>query len=501
MPSKPRITRRELVAAGVTGTALAAVPNAWAARLLDKTPRIGPGTFLDGVATGEPTANAVTFWSRLRTDRPRSGAELFVARDEQMKDVVRRTIVPTGQGIDGTLKARIGDLDPREEYFYQFVSGTDESPVGRTLTAPAAGSKENLRIISSSCQIYERGFFNALRDARTRVREPDLALMLGDYIYETASGPAAVRQDPIETTDLASYRAKFELYRSDPDLRELHRRIPMMHVWDDHDVSDNYNEPGAKRATAQQRNFAYRATFEWLPRMTMATERHRIYRRLAYGAMADVFLLDERQYREGDVDGRARRLLGEAQMKWLIDGLRASKATWKIIAQQVVVAQIPFGVGAQGQGVFNDDAWDGYREDRDRLLDAIDAANIDNVVFLTGDVHVFMANQLPTRFNELTYDRVAKPGVATEYVTGAVTNIGITQPERELQQQAPWNMQYDGLNKGYGVLQLGAKNLRTEFYGAPAYPTATTPVAMLQQFDQAEGTNQIERTTPASTGG
>lgn len=497
---KRTVTRRELVAAGVTGAALAATPNAWAARLLDKTPRIGPGEFLDGVASGEPTANAVTFWSRIRTDRPRSGAELFVARDPEMREVVRRTVVPTGDGVGGTLKARLGDLDPREEYFFRFVSGTDISPVGRTLTAPASGSNEELRIVSTSCQNYARGFYNALRDARTRVREPDLSLCLGDYIYETASNRASARPDPIVTTDLASYRAKYQLYRSDPDLRELHRRVPMMHVWDDHEVSDNYNEPDEKRATVQQRNLAYRVAFEWLPRMTMPSERHRIYRKLPFG-MADIFLLDERQYREGDVDTRAKALLGKTQMDWLIKGLRESTATWKIIAQQVVVAKIPIVVAVAGQGVTNPDAWDGYAADRNRLLDAIVAADIKNVVFLTGDVHVFMANQLPARFDETTYDRVGRPGIATEYVTGGVTNIGIPQPERELQVQAPWNMQYDGVNKGYGSLDLSSARLRTEYYGAPAYQTATVPVTMLQQFDQAVDTNQIVRNTPQSTGG
>jgi phosphodiesterase/alkaline phosphatase D-like protein len=91
------------------------------------------------VATGEPSSSAVTFWSRLDTDRLRSGARLVVARDEGLNQVVANTIVPTGRGINGTLKARIGDLDPREEYFYKWISGTDESPVGRTLTAPARG--------------------------------------------------------------------------------------------------------------------------------------------------------------------------------------------------------------------------------------------------------------------------------------------------------------------------------------------------------------------------
>ena len=493
---KTRITRREIVAAGATGAALAAVPNAWAARLLDKTPRVGPGAFLDGVASGEPSARAVTLWSRLDTDRLRSGARLVVARDSGMSDVVSTTVVPTGRAINGTLKARIGGLEPREEYFYQWISGTETSEVGRTLTAPARGSGERLKIAFSSCQNFPYGHFVPHRDALAE--GADLALFLGDYMYETAqNGP--VRDDPIATTDLAGYRAKYHLNRSDPALRELHRTIPMAHIWDDHEVSNNYNEQTEELASPQQRTFAYRVAFEWLPRMTMPGDRFRIYRRLPYGETLDVFLLDTRQYRTDagrvtdsttQTGGPGSPLLGRAQLDWLKRELRASTATWKVIAQQVVVAKIFY----IGKAVQNPDAWDGHQAERDELLDEIAGVTggppIDNVVFLTGDVHAYMANQLPRRFDQARFTSGADPSVATEYVGGSVTSPGI--PDAPLDPKTPWNLFYDGENRGYGVMDLRGDRLDTDFRGAAAFPDPSTPVTTLYSLTQGEGENRIE---------
>src|SRR4051812_3159435 len=100
-----RSTRRELIGAAAAGTAFAAVPPAWAKQILSSRAGVGPGSFVDGVASGEPTATAVTFWSKLTTSRPTSGARLIVAREEDMRRVLATAVVPTGRAIDGSLKA------------------------------------------------------------------------------------------------------------------------------------------------------------------------------------------------------------------------------------------------------------------------------------------------------------------------------------------------------------------------------------------------------------
>ena len=481
--SKLHVTRRELVVSAAATGAFAAVPPAWGKAVTPRRARVGPGAFRDGVASGDPSATAVTFWSRLSTGRPRSGARLVVARDPGMRKVEATAIVPTGRALNGALKARIGGLDPAREYYYAWESGTDVSPIGRTRTAPPRGSSQPLRIAFSSCQQYARGYFGAHADAAA-LPDVDLYLFLGDYIYERAVPRGDIRTDTINADSLRSYRRKYSLYRSDDALRELHRMHPTAHIWDDHEVANNYSNT-TPAPTAAQRNAGYRAAFEWLPRMTYARERHRIYKRLSFGRMADVFLLDERQYRTGHNDGQPQRMLGDAQMNWLIQGLRRSRATWKIIAQQVRLA--PFGDGRQM------DAWAGYPEDRARLLTAIEAAGIQNVVFLTGDQHVFMASVLSSDFEAMGEGR--RGAAATEYLGGSLTSPGADRDETKVRSESPWVVQYNGLQHGYARIDLSESALVMDYVACDvANPAA--PSIPFERFVQPVNSSLIERHAP-----
>src|SRR3954467_9683581 len=195
-------TRRELIGAAAAGAAFAAVPPAWAKRILSTRGGIGRGAFRDGVATGEPSATAVTFWSKLTTSRPTSGARLIVAKDEDMRHTVATAVVPTGRSIDGTLKARIGGLKPHSRYYYVWESGDDVSPVGRTQTLVPAGSTQPQRLAMASFQAYAFGYFRAHPAAPAQALA--LAVFLGDYIYEVKRppNPNEPRPDTIEATDL-----------------------------------------------------------------------------------------------------------------------------------------------------------------------------------------------------------------------------------------------------------------------------------------------------------
>ena len=354
-------TRRELIGAAAAGAAFAAVPPAFAKRLLSQRAGVGQGRFLDGVASGEPSTTAVTFWSKLTTARPSSGARLIVALDEGMRKVVATAVVPTGRSIDGTLKARIGGLKPHSYYYYVWESRDDASPVGRTRTLVPADSRIDQHLGLSSCQSYAHGYFRPHADAAAQ--DLDLYVFLGDYIYETRRPASATepRADPLDSNDLRSYRAKYRIYRSDEALRELHRVHPAVHIWDDHEVANNYTD-NRPAPSAAQRSAAYRVAFEWLPRMVFPTERYRIFKRIPLGRTVDLFLLDERQYRTVDDSGNPVRILGEGQMQWLIDGLKTSPAQWKIIANQVQIAPLDFGNGE------SQDSWGGYPESRARLL-------------------------------------------------------------------------------------------------------------------------------------
>jgi alkaline phosphatase D len=480
-------TRRELLAATTAGALTAAVPPAWG-ELLSRRATVGAGRFADGVASGDPTATAVTFWSRLRTQRQRSGARLIVARNPDMRRVVATAVVPTGHAIGHTLKARVGGLKPATEYYYAWESASGVSPIGRTRTRPPRDSRGPLRIAFSSCQHYQTGWFSAHAHAATEAL--DLYLFLGDYIYERGRFPlpSDVRVDMSDATDLRSYRRKYLLAREDAGLRELHRLHPALHVWDDHEVENNYSD-NLPAPSPLQRTAGYRAASEWIPRVVDRRDRFRIYRRVPINANAELFLLDTRQYRTGSQDGLPRRLLGDRQMAWLLAALKASRAHWKVIVQQVSVSQNPFGRG------LSPDDWDGFPEDRAVLLGEIERNGIANVVFLTGDAHVFSCSTLASDFNALGEGR-ARPS-AVEYVGGSVTSQGNDQTEEAVRSQAPWNRQYNGLAHGYALLQIDDSQLVTE-YRQSDYSVPTGATAVIERFVQPAGANDVSRESSAS---
>lgn len=487
--SRPSIlTRRDLVLAGTAVAAAAYVPPAWG-RLIGEKAFVGPGTFEDGVASGEPTPDGMTFWGRLTTERPRSGAKLIVAEDEGLTRTVATAIVPTGRAIDGSLKTRVTGLQPNRFYYYVWQSADAVSPVGRTKTAPAADSDVPLNLAYSSCQNYPIGFFNGHREAAA-IDDLDLYLFLGDYTYEygPVSGEVPGRTKERPTVDLRSYRDTLKLYRADPALRELHRRHPVVHVWDDHEVADNYsdNEP---RPSDLQRTAGYRASFEWMPRMVMPSDRFRIYRQTLLGRQAEVILLDQRQYRTGDGDGQPRRLLGEAQMAFFLDRLKASTARWKIVGNQLMIA--PLKAGPQA---INEDQWDGYPEDRTRVLDTIAQNSISDVVFLTGDIHTYMANQVL---------RNADSGapIATEYIGGSITSQGVPDvaalAETAVKAGNPWIKQFNGVEKGYATVGL-TQDAAKVTYRTSDITKEGAPHRTLAAYTQPLGANDFTADAPAA---
>ncbi len=490
-----RATRRELITAATAAGVVLITPPAATARLLGRRAGLGFGRFRDGVASGEPSDTAITFWSRLDTDHPRSGARLIVARDENMRKTVATRIVPTGRALDGSLKARIGGLRPSTEYFYAWESGDDSSPIGRARTMPHPTSREPVRLAFSSCQHYTFGYFTPHADAAAQ--DLDLCVFLGDYIYaeRRAVSPLEPRRDTSDANDLRSYRRKYRRYRADAGLRELHRLHPMVHIWDDHEVENNYTDNRPAPA-ALQRAAGYRAAFEWLPRATFPRERFRLFRRVRLGRTADLFLLDGRQYRTVDHADRPLQLLGDRQRDWLIESLRRSRATWKVIANPVPIAPMDYGGGG---GL---DSWSGYDASRTILLSAIERAGIDNVVFYSGDAHVFMVNALASSPWLFAGNPQHGPS-AVEYVSGSVTSpSGLDRAEGDVQARNPWNRQYNGSAHGYALASLDSRQLVTDYRSSDlTRPDGTT--ATFERFTQPAGTNLPARgvVTPTTAAG
>jgi alkaline phosphatase D len=435
-------SRRQFLARSGAATAAILAPQAL---LSGSAPAQGrrllqSGRFAEGVASGDPAPRAITLWTRVADLDQRGAVRLEVARDRGFRRVVARERIATGPSSGGSVKARVTGLKPYEQYYYRFETRTSESQVGRFRTAPPADSRQELTFAFFSCQDFAHGFYNA-HDVMAR-EDLDFVVCLGDYIYSetyhTTADGTAVRDDPIGSpgdaprialaaVTLDDYRAKYALYRQDDALRKVHARAPMVVIWDDHEVQDNYAgaAPGGGLPPEQgwsdaRRAAATQAWFESMP--TYGRRNDRIYRRLRFGRTLDLFLLDQRSFRADQPCGDAvvppcpelnqpRDLLGREQMRWLKRALQSSKAAWKAIGNQVMM--MPAKV--TGEAFVEYDSWHGYPGEREELLTHIDRKRIRDVVFLTGDIHVLIAGDVRTQLG------AGKP-VALEFVGGSITS-------------------------------------------------------------------------------
>jgi len=495
--------RRELLTYAGLGTGaliLGGVPvDPALAKRAKRRNRIGfarGGSFPQGVASGRPTPRGISLWTRLEGAKRDRKIRLEVARDADFRRVVkRRTLIVRGK-LDHTVEARVAGkfLKPGEEYFYRFETKRRESQVGRFRTALPGGSREPVKIVFFSCQDWQAGFFGA---HRAIAREnADLVVCLGDYIYERNfyEGP---RKDTLgankdgEVQTLPEYRSKYRMYKADPDLRAMHASAPFAAIWDDHEVEDNYAGSNPGEETQQKRvpfptrqQNGYRAFYEYMPITPITAEPeigHDLYRRMRLGSNVELFLLDERQYRDDQPCGDAfftpcdeaeavpRRFLGERQMGWLKRRLRASGGAWKLIGNQLMIMSLDT---AQNTPI-NKDSWDGYGRERTELLNHIRAFGVRDVSFLTGDIHTFFAG-------DVGVDGRGPESVATEFVGGSITSLGVpetlesttgaplskeqfqlisnnlpvTNPHLKYQEQS---------SRGYGVLEASPTELKVTF--------------------------------------
>jgi alkaline phosphatase D len=404
-----------------------------------RIPPVAGGAFSDGVASGDPGPRTIVLWTRVEDVAHLATVQLEIATDRGFAHVVVREQVATSPQVNGSVKALVGGLRPHEEYFFRFSTSTRDSPVGRFRTAPPPDSREPVRFAYVSCQDYTHGYYNVLE--HLAAQDLDFVVFLGDYIYDvvhhSVAGGTGVRDDPVGhalpgtklhvAMSLEEYRSKYSLYRSDPALRALHANIPMVAVRDDNDVQDGYagasptgGLPPERGYSLQRLHDAYRAWWEAMP--TFADP---IYRRLRFGRSVDLLLLDERRYRAQPPFGNAviapgpdwyapRPLLGAVQMDWLKRALSSSRAAWKVIGNEVMIMPTRLPSGAYA----GYDTWQGYPREREELLAHIAGERIDDVVFVTGDIHTFFAGDVRRQMG-------AGETVAVEFVGASVSSAGV----------------------------------------------------------------------------
>jgi alkaline phosphatase D len=383
-------------------------------------PQLNPdwAPFYHGVASGDPLSDRVIIWTRVTPEDQGLTAvpvDWRMATDPELTNVIANGNATATLAKDFTIKVDVTGLSPGTTYYYGFTALGRHSLTGKTKTTPVAGNIRHFKFGVVSCSNYQAGYFNAYGRLAERT-DLDAIIHLGDYIYEygdRAYGNNTVWQERVleptnEIISLEDYRTRYSTYRLDTNLIRLHQQYPFITIWDDHESANDSYASGAENhdeATegqwAERKENAKKSYFEWMPIRDNA--RSQVYRRIQYGDLMDLILLDTRlegrEQQINDIEDEAlydpdRTILGSVQKTWLLDQLANSTAQWKIIGQQVIFAELNVGWAgslvdstyAATESAFLD-IWDGYPAERSQIVDFIKDGAIDNVVILTGDFH------------------------------------------------------------------------------------------------------------------
>jgi alkaline phosphatase D len=428
--------------------------------------------FYHGVASGDPTPDAVIIWTRVtpRDADTSIGVRWAVALDTGLTQVVAQGASSASLASDFTVKIDVTGLQSNTVFYYAFQAYNKVSLIGRTRTYPSAGG-DHARLAIVSCSNYPAGYFNAY-GAIARRNDIDAVLHLGDYIYEYSADSTSyagttgkqlgrMHSPSNEIVSLADYRARYSQYRLDPDLRAMHQQHPVVHVYDDHESANDSYTDGAENHQASEGDWQVRkqlsrqACREWMPTRDM--QDGRIYRALRYGDLAQILMLDTRldgrdkQIEDLGDDASAaakasladpnRKLISDEQFSWITSTLRTSSAAWHVLGNQVLLTQFDvspidtaFMFNAIGpvysaflrpqlpalqnliESAFYGDVWSNYPAQRLALCDAIRAAGIQNLLVTTGDFHCSFAMDIEQTWKQDT------SSVGVEFVTPSVTS-------------------------------------------------------------------------------
>jgi len=498
-----------------------------------------------GVASGSPTADGVVLWTRLVGEdlsvpglpaMADTAVDWEVAEDAQFQHTVQRGSAVASAALAHSVHVELQGLKPDRWYFYRFTTalasgrGRVTSPVGRTRTLPAAGAAvAQWRVAYASCQKWEDGYFTAYQHMRRD--DPDLVLFLGDYLYEYPGTSSRVRRPNATPSGgwcltLDDYRARYALYKTDPDLQAMHAACPWLMVWDDHEVQNDYAGLVEGRSGqpvpdfAARRAAAYQAYYEHMPLRASALvtalggvvpdAELRLYQQVPIGHLLSLVTLDTRQYRDPQActpEGKPgsatlnpascavwndpqRSLLGRRQEAWLdaqFRGARQAGAVWQVVAQQTLLGQRDFRRG-EGQ-LFWNDGWDGYAPARLRLTQSLRTHRVANAVVLGGDVHENWVGHV-----KADYGRPDSDTVGVEFCGTSVTSrSGNSSKAADWLAENPHFVFADTERKGYGVVDFTPQRITTRLQGVDTLTQANSQVETLARFEVEAGRSVVNR--------
>ncbi|EIO5095184.1 alkaline phosphatase D family protein [Vibrio parahaemolyticus] len=447
-------------------------------------------SFEHGVASGDPTQTQVIIWTRVTTAASYVDVSWQVASDMEFSNVVQSGVFTTDTGRDFTVKVDVQNLNANSQYYYRFMVGEMMSEVGQTQTLPE-DSVEKASMAVVSCANYPAGYFHVYREILNQHEQSpfDVVLHLGDYIYEYGAGgyasedAAALGREPSKGTEcitLDDYRKRYAQYRQDADLQALHAKLPMIAVWDDHELANDTWKNGAENHQDDEGSFIDRraaaaaAWTEWLPVRENTFSNMLIYRQFSFGNLVNLMMLDTRLVgRDKPLDyfslsaptmeaigglvaqsrSADRELLGTEQLAWLMNEFNTHDAKWNVLGQQVLMSrmELPSSVMTAMFQLFtsteekkteallavntaitgyladpsadpislpyNLDAWDGYYVEREKVYQLAKASS-GNFVCLAGDTHNAWASELKD---------VSNNPIGVEFATSSVSSPGLEE--------------------------------------------------------------------------
>ncbi|MEO5652661.1 MAG: alkaline phosphatase D family protein [Marmoricola sp.] len=507
--------------------------------------------FAHGVASGDPRPTSVVLWTRVTptaASRPGSGAGPIVtvrwqvSASSSFTRVLRSGRFRTGPRRDHTVKLDVTGLKPGRTYYYRFLYKRQRSKVGRTRTAPATtSSPANLRLGVVSCANLQAGWFSAYRHLANR-NDLHAVLHLGDYIYEYGPGQYGYgkddrdirRHEPAhEILSVSDYRRRHAQYKRDPDLQRLHAKYPFIVTWDDHESANDAWKSGAENHSdsegswSARRAAAHKAYDEWMPARMNDTARTgdgtRLYRRLQFGDLAELSMLDLRTYRDKQLAAQVdpdqgnpdRTITGREQMDFLKTSLTRAVSQWKLVGNPVMIAPVTFAglprdlikpvndtVGLlPPDGVpYNIDQWDGYTDDRREVFEHLRDNGVTDTVFITGDIHSGWACDLPA--DKATYAS-SRNSVAVEFVGTSVTSSNLKDitgtparttsiaVEEGLKANNPHIKYLNFDDHGFSVLDITAKRAQMDWYIIGDRADKATGVKWTTSYASAAGSQVI----------
>ncbi|WP_431971924.1 alkaline phosphatase D family protein [Nocardia sp. bgisy134] len=521
------LSRRQLLRFGAAGSAAVLVGASAASSGRFRTPRWSEDPFTLGVASGDPTPDGVVLWTRLAPDpfAPDGHGGMMnhpvtvdyeVADDELFRQVVVRGSAVATRELAHSVHPEIDGLAPDRWYYYRFRAGSVISPVGRTRTAPPPGRPTaRMRFGFASCQSWSSGYYTAYEHLAHE--DLDLVVHLGDYIYERAwtQGRQGLSTGPEfqdEAVDLPTYRLRYALYKAEQPLRDAHAAFPWLVTMDDHEVDNNWaaNSPGlgidihlVPTLFRRRRAAAFQAMYEHQPlriaQLPRGSGMH-LHRRYRFGDLAEITMLDTRQYRTpqacggnvtADCDERLdpdRTILGARQRDWLLDGFAASPARWQIVGNQVGMSQTDTDPGPDLS--VSTDSWDGYVADRNTVLGAATDRGVRNLVVITGDRHQNHATQL-----RRDYTDPESPVVASEFTGTSITSgsdgADMNDIGRRLLAANP-DLKFFNAQRGYVRVELDHGMWRNDFRVVPYIRRRGAPIHTRASFVVQDGVPGVQ---------